>query len=217
MLPYFDAGGKLSDRSRRSHASSDVPLPAELPVLLAYRQVVDAREATRHVAERVELPVLAAVGTEPLSGLVVVLVLEPDGDAVTGEGPQLLLQAIVVLLRPFAPQELDDRCASVDEPGAVPSFGVLGVCPCDPFRIAGVPCVFGRLHLLPGGLFGEGRKGMAGFHISCGGCGRRAPSGPGAIRSRTKDCGATRAGSSAKDAASAGIAEDGRGIPGRSW
>ena len=58
---------------------------------------------------RVELPVLVAVGAEPLAGVVVPLVGEAHGDAVVGEGPELLDQPVVELALPLAGQEGDDR------------------------------------------------------------------------------------------------------------
>ena len=82
---------------------------AERPVVLAVglrdREVVDAGEAPLHQALRVELPVLVAVGAEPVAVVVVLLVGEAHGDAVVSARPQLLDQAVVELLRPFAPQE----------------------------------------------------------------------------------------------------------------
>src|SRR5262249_51875349 len=79
--------------------------PEVLPVGVANRQIVDAGQAARHEAAVVEFPVLVAVGPEPLPAVVVPLVGEPHGDPVLAEGPELLDQPIVQLLRPLARQE----------------------------------------------------------------------------------------------------------------
>ena len=60
----------------------------------------------------VELPVLVAVGAEPVAAVVVPLVGEAHRDAVVGEGPELLDQPVVELARPLALQERDDRVAA---------------------------------------------------------------------------------------------------------
>ena len=60
-----------------------------------YRQVVDAGEAALHQAGRIELPILVAIGAEPVAAVVVPFVGKAHGDAVAGEGPQFLDQAIV--------------------------------------------------------------------------------------------------------------------------
>src|SRR5690606_10652680 len=69
--------------------------PAEPALVLLDGHVVDARLAATHQARLVELPQLVPVGPEPAALGVVVLVLEPDGDAVVGEGPERLDQPIV--------------------------------------------------------------------------------------------------------------------------
>ena len=63
----------------------------------------------------------------PLSGLVVPLILKPHRDTVAVEGPEILDQAIFVLLRPFAGEERHDRGAALENFGAVT--------PAAPFRI----------------------------------------------------------------------------------
>src|SRR5689334_3498798 len=63
-------------------------------IRLVDAHVVDARLATAHVAEVVELPQLVAVRAPPLSVRVLRLVLEADRDAVAREGPQVLAQPV---------------------------------------------------------------------------------------------------------------------------
>src|SRR5688572_3428891 len=77
-------------------------LPAELAICFLDRQVVDAGEAPAHQAVLGELPVLVAVGAEPVPRVVVPLVLEAHGDEVAHEAPELLLQPVVELAVPLA-------------------------------------------------------------------------------------------------------------------
>ena len=76
------------------------------------REIVDAGIAQPHQAVGIELPVLVAVGAEPLAAVVAPLVGEADGDAVVGKRPKLLDQPVVELARPLAGQEVDDLCPS---------------------------------------------------------------------------------------------------------
>src|SRR6188508_3008280 len=64
--------------------------PAVLSFALGDREVVDARDAPAHVAERIELPVLVAVRAEPGPRIVVPFICKAHGDAVVVKRPQLL-------------------------------------------------------------------------------------------------------------------------------
>src|SRR5262245_27189367 len=101
------------------------------PVILAVgfsdRQVVDAGIAQAHQALVVKLPVLVAVGAEPVAGIVSPFVGEAHGDAVIGEGPKLLDQAIVELSGPLASKKGDDRLATDRELGTVAPAAVLAI------------------------------------------------------------------------------------------
>src|ERR687887_1331699 len=144
-------------RRRRRSAAVDVD-PA---LALVDPVVVDARVAPAHVAELVELPVLVAVAAPPLPAGVVALVLEPHGDAVVVEAPELLAQPVVELARPLAAQEVADRVAALEELVAVAPVGVLGVCPGHAVGVARVPGVLGGLHLAARGRLVERRDGRA--------------------------------------------------------
>ena len=85
----------------RSHSL----LPPELPLRLADRHVIDARVPLGHVALRIEAPVLIAVRAKPLAVGVVPLVDETHRDAVAGDRPELLDQAVLLLLGPLPRQE----------------------------------------------------------------------------------------------------------------
>eukprot|EP00968_Pinguiococcus_pyrenoidosus_P005873 scaffold385_cov305-Pinguiococcus_pyrenoidosus.AAC.20 len=62
-------------------------LPQELPVRLEDGEVVDAGLPPLHQPILVELPILIAVGSEPVVLCVAVLVLEAHGNAVVPKGP----------------------------------------------------------------------------------------------------------------------------------
>src|SRR4029077_8657295 len=109
----------------------------------------------------VEFPLLVAVGAMPLPGIVMPLVLKAHRDVVLIERPQILNQSILMLLRPFAPEERDDGGAAFEELGAITPAAVLGIGERDPFGIARIPGVFRHAGLLGGGLSGEGWKRRA--------------------------------------------------------
>src|SRR6267143_4539607 len=93
--------------------------PEVLAVGLGDGQVVDDRVAAPHEPAGVELPVLVAVRTEPVAAVVVPLVREPNGDAISGHRPELLDETVVQLPIPLARQELHDGLAAGDELGAI--------------------------------------------------------------------------------------------------
>src|SRR5262245_317997 len=97
-----------TDRPAENERPLIFPLPAKLALDFVDRQIVDAREAEFHVAEFVELPVLVAVSTIPLAGVVVVLILKTHRDAIAAECPQRFLQAIIQFTIPFSAEEFDD-------------------------------------------------------------------------------------------------------------
>src|SRR6202000_2780535 len=107
---------------------------------------------------RVEEPVLVAVGAEPLAGVGVPLVGEARRDAVVGECPELLDQAVVVLAFPLLGQEGDDLRGPGDEAGAVAPAALGGVGLGAARGVAGVPGVLGGTDLFDRGLSGERRQ-----------------------------------------------------------
>src|SRR3954465_10669513 len=136
--------------------------PRRWPVKAAFAfldgDVVDAGLAPPHQAVFVELPLLVAVGTMPLPGIVVPFILEAHGNAVLVERPEVLDQAIVMLLRPFAGEEFDDRLAPLEEFSAVTPTAVLGIGQRHPHRVARIPGTFRHARLLGGGFAGEWRQ-----------------------------------------------------------
>src|SRR3954453_13041173 len=122
--------------------------PVERAVALGDRDVVDGGQAPDHQPVVAELPVLVAVGAEPVAGVVVMLVGEAHGDAPIGERPELLDEPVVQLPGPLARQERDDLVAARHELGAVAPPAVRRVRQRDLAGVAGVPPVLGQPDLL---------------------------------------------------------------------
>src|SRR5271169_1761211 len=76
--------------------------PVEFALLLSDRMFVNAGEAPGHQTISIELPVLVAIGPEPVAAVVAVFVGEARSDPVASERPQLVAQPIVQFVRPFA-------------------------------------------------------------------------------------------------------------------
>ncbi len=94
--------------------------PVKLSILALDRKIVDAGDPAAHQALLVELPVLVAVGPEPVPAVVMSLVSEPHSNSVLMVSPHLFDQAIVEFARPFAGQENLDLLTAMDELRAVP-------------------------------------------------------------------------------------------------
>src|SRR4051794_35640085 len=91
--------------------------PPELAVGVRNRVLIDAGVSGTHEAVLGELPVLIAVGSEPVSAVIVVLVSVADRDAVLGKGPELLDKAVIELFRPFPSQKRLDSVTPSHELG----------------------------------------------------------------------------------------------------
>ena len=63
--------------------------PEKFAFLLGNRHVVDAGFSTTHEAMFVEFPIFIAIGTIPIIGLIVPLILKTHSDAVVVPSPQL--------------------------------------------------------------------------------------------------------------------------------
>src|SRR5712691_9887992 len=91
------------------------------PVILAIGfgdgNVVEAADAPAHQPAGIALPVLVAVGAEPVSRVVVPLVGETHRDAVLAARPDFLDEPVVELAAPLAAQELLDGRAPVQKLG----------------------------------------------------------------------------------------------------
>src|SRR5579859_1713153 len=93
--------------------------PAEWPMILAVGflnwQIVDAGMAGKHQAIFIELPVLVAIGAEPVARIIVILVGEAHRDAIALKRPQLFDQSVVKFARPLSSEKGDDLLSSNDE------------------------------------------------------------------------------------------------------
>jgi hypothetical protein len=96
-------------------------------ILFGDGDVVDAGFTPAHQAVLVELPLLVAVRAVPLTGIVVPFVLKANRDAVALERPEILDQAIIEFLRPFALEKRHDRGAALKKFGAIAPAAVLSV------------------------------------------------------------------------------------------
>src|SRR5580658_10369058 len=93
--------------------------PVELPLAFGNGKIVDTSVPHIVKAVVVKLPVLIAIGTKPVTGIVAPLVRETNRDAISCERPQLFDQPILQLLRPFALQEFDDGSSPGGELGPI--------------------------------------------------------------------------------------------------
>src|SRR5215475_11067326 len=120
-VPWKQAFGleRLRPQSRHVGGTRARRRPVEAAILLGYLDVVDAGLAAAHQAVLIEFPLLVAVGAVPLAARVVPLILKAHRDAVVVEGPQILDQAVVDLICPFAGEEGDDGGAALKELRAV--------------------------------------------------------------------------------------------------
>src|SRR6266702_3415981 len=135
--------------------------PVKPAIFLRDRDVVDRRFSALHQPVLVELPLLVAVGAIPLAAGVVPFVLEAHRDAVAVEAPEILDQAILLLLLPFAGEERDDGLAALKDFRAIAPAAVLGIGERDARGVARIPGVLGHTGFLRGGLPGDRRKRRA--------------------------------------------------------
>src|SRR6195256_3487867 len=131
--------------------------PAVLAIGCGDGKVVNGGEAPAHQPTGIELPVLVAVGAEPVSRVVVPLVGEAHGDAVLAACPDFLDEPVIELAAPLAAQELLDGRAPVQKLGTVAPQRVLRVRERHALRITAVPGVLRHPHLGDCARPGEGR------------------------------------------------------------
>src|SRR5437762_9204249 len=136
-------------------------IPVEEAVRLSNRDVVDARLAALRQAVLVELPLLVAMGAKPACRRIARLVDEADGDAVCGEGPDLLDEAVLELALPLAGEKGLDCRPPFEELRTISPPAVFRVCERDACGVAAVPCILGEPGLLRGGFGVERRQGRA--------------------------------------------------------
>ena len=115
-----------------------VGAPTQRPMVFAIAyldgKVVDTGDTQPHETVLVELPVLVAITTEPVTTVVVPLVGEAHGDPVLAKGPDFLDQAIVELTVPLVRQKCLDGLTALKELGAIAPSAVRRVCKRGPER-----------------------------------------------------------------------------------
>src|SRR6266853_2670645 len=89
---------------------------AKRPMIFSFRlldwEIVDGRVAKSHQTIVAKLPILIAVGAEPIPGVVVPFVSEAHGNTISGVCPELFDEPVIQLFGPFAFQKLDDLLPS---------------------------------------------------------------------------------------------------------
>jgi hypothetical protein len=80
-----------------------------------------------HQSVLIEFPILIAMGSEPLSLLVVVFVTESYGDAIFGMCPDLLDKAIIAFYTPFIAKKSGNFVSSVQKLRPIAPHSILGV------------------------------------------------------------------------------------------
>src|SRR6266446_2325873 len=76
--------------------------PMILTVVFLDRKIVDACNSKAGKPVLIVLPILISVGTEPVAAVVMTLIGEANSNPIFTKGPDLLNEAIVQLVRPFA-------------------------------------------------------------------------------------------------------------------
>ena len=89
--------------------------PVELAIRLCNWDIVDAGLAAHHQSAFVETPLFVAIGAEPFSGGVMIFVLEPRGDLVFMESPDLFDQPVFQFSVPLGGQKGHDGLAPLQE------------------------------------------------------------------------------------------------------
>ena len=85
-----------------------------------------------------------------MAALVVPLIVELDGHAVSAKAPELLFQTVAKLLLPLPFKKARDLIPPVQELGAVAPCALFRVCGSDANGVTGIPKVFGELNLASG-------------------------------------------------------------------
>lgn len=133
--------------------------PAKPALGFSDRTFVDAGMAGSHQAVLGEFPVLVAIGAEPLTAVIAILIGVAHCDPVSCEGPELLDQAVLQFLIPLAGQEGFGFGTVCNEFNAVAPPRVQGIGESDFRGIAGIPAIFRKADLFDGALLRERGKG----------------------------------------------------------
>ena len=97
------------------------------PLGLLNWEVVYAGDASLHKSIFIKLPIFIAIGTEPMTGVVMPLVGEADGDSVAMKRPKFFDEPVIQFLVPLSSEKLNDGFAARQEHGAVAPNAILSV------------------------------------------------------------------------------------------
>src|SRR5262245_1464482 len=111
-----------------------------------------------HQTVFIELPVLIAVGSKPVSRIVVTFISEAHGDPIVLKRPQFLDQPVVEFPRPFASKKGDNLLPADEEFGPVAPPALFAIGKSHFFGITGIPGIFRQTDLLDGGFVSERRQ-----------------------------------------------------------
>src|SRR5262245_54055782 len=118
-----------------------------------------------HQTVFIELPVLIAVGSKPVSRIVVTFISEAHGDPIVLKRPQFLDQPVLEFPRPFASKKGDNLLPADEEFGPVAPPALIAVGKSHFFRITRIPSVFRKADLLNGGFVIERRQWRTRQHM----------------------------------------------------
>lgn len=126
----------------------------EQSIAFSNRHFVDECVPVSHQAVLCEFPALVTIRAEPLAAVVAKFLGVTYSDAVAGESPELLDEAVFMLFVPLARQKCLGFFTVGGEFDAVPPAGVQCVGQSDLGGIAAVPAVFGQTDFFDCGDFG---------------------------------------------------------------
>jgi hypothetical protein len=122
--------------------------PVELALVFLDGVIVDGSDAPCHEPRAVELPVLVAVGPEPVAAVVVPFVGEAHRNPVAVMRPHFLDETVIQLFRPLARQKRDNGVSARQELIPISPDAVRRVGKRHPFRVTAVLGVLGHPGLL---------------------------------------------------------------------
>src|SRR5262249_58762275 len=108
-----------------------------------------------HQTVFIELPIFIAVGSKPVSRIVMTFISEANGDPIVLKRPQFLDQSVIEFPRPFAPKKSDYSLPADEEFGSVAPPALLAIGKSHCFRITRIPGIFRHTDLLHGGFVSE--------------------------------------------------------------
>src|SRR5262245_59444620 len=110
-----------------------------------------------HQTVFIELPIFIAVGSKPVSRIVMTFISETNGDPIVLKSPKFLDQSVVEFPRPFTTEKSDNLFPADEEFGSVAPPALFAVGKSHFFGITSVPGIFRQTDFLNGGFVSEWR------------------------------------------------------------